>query len=161
MIHEFGADPHVADFEIHRVQLLDVDLSRQIVKRDRKKRRCHLTFENLAQTAAGSIVTKDLDLIFVVVGRHEKREALNVVPMNVSNEQTQIDGTRAEFIFKSESEFSNARTGVQDNQLTVRSDFETTRVAAIAHRSRTRNRNGPANAPNFQTGRQSRWRRHK
>src|SRR5438270_2920530 len=137
MIHESGADPHVPNFEIHRLELLDVDLSGQVVKRDWKKRGCHLAFENLAQATAGTIVTENLNLILVVVGRHEKREALNVIPMNVSNEQTQIDRARAEFLFKGESEFSNARTGVQDNQFTVRSDFEATRVAPIAHRSRT------------------------
>src|SRR5437763_5758970 len=87
MIHESCAHVNLADLEVHRLQFCDFDFSRQIVERDGKERGCHLPLQNLAETAARAVITKDLDLILVVVGRNEKRESLNVVPMNVGNEQ--------------------------------------------------------------------------
>src|SRR6266850_5427532 len=95
---------HFADLEIHRLKLFDFDLSRQIVERDRKEGGRHLTLENLAQTATCSIVTENLDLVLVVVGRYEKRKALNVIPMNVSNKQTEINRARPELVLESETE---------------------------------------------------------
>src|SRR5436853_4497635 len=103
MIHESRTDMHFANLEIHGLKLFDFDLSWQIVERDRKKRRRHLTFKDLAQAAAGSIVAKNLDLVFVVVRRHEKRKALDVVPMNMGNEQAEINRAGTEFAFESEA----------------------------------------------------------
>src|ERR1700737_3516773 len=51
MIHEFRADMHFADLKIHRLKFFDFNLSRQIVERDVEERCCHLSVQNLAQTA--------------------------------------------------------------------------------------------------------------
>src|SRR2546421_16918 len=112
VIHEFRADMHFADLEIHRLKFFDLNFSRQIVERDGEERCCHLPVQNLAQTAARSVITKNLDLIFVVVRRHEKRESLNVVPMNVGDEQAEINRTRSKFIFEGKAEPSNSRSRV-------------------------------------------------
>src|ERR1700730_2409580 len=82
MIHELGALVHFTKMKIHLIQFLDLDLSVKIVKRDRKKRRRHLALEDFAQAGVRAVITENGDLILVVVGRQEKREALNVVPMN-------------------------------------------------------------------------------
>src|SRR5205807_10035732 len=98
MIHESRTDMHFADLEIHCLKLFDFDLSRQIVERDRKKWGCHLALENLAQTGPRAIVTENLDLIFVVVGRDKKRKSLNVVRMNVSNKEAEINWAGIGFV---------------------------------------------------------------
>src|SRR6266702_4137363 len=108
---------HFADLEIHRFQFFDFDFSGQIVERDWKEGRRHLPFKNLAQTTASAIIAENLDLIFVVVGRYEKRKTLNMVPMNVGNEQAEINRARTELVFESQTEFSNSRRGIQDNEL--------------------------------------------
>src|SRR5260370_25809572 len=108
MIHESRTDMHFADLEIHCLKLFDFDVSRQIVERDGKERRCHLAFQNLTHAEVGAVVPKNADLILVVVGRHEKRKTLNVVPMNVCDKQTQIDWARPEFVLESKAESSNA-----------------------------------------------------
>src|SRR3977135_4650427 len=98
---------HVPDLEVHRLKFFDFYFPRQIVERYREERCCHLAFEDLAQTAASAVVTKNLDLVFVVVGRNEKRESLNVVPMNVGDEQVEINRARSEFILEGEAEPAN------------------------------------------------------
>src|ERR1700682_1315175 len=123
VIHEFRADMHFADLEIHGLKFFDFDFSRQIVERDGKERCCHLPFKNLTQTAARTVITKNLDLVFVVVGRHEKRESLNVVPMNVGDEQAEINWARSEFILEGETERSNSRSGVQNNKFAISAHF--------------------------------------
>src|SRR5438132_6029423 len=87
MIHKFRTDAHVADLEVHRIEFFDFDFSRQIVKRDREKRRRHLAFKNLAHAEIGAVITKNPDIVLVVVGGHKEREALNVVPMNVRDQK--------------------------------------------------------------------------
>src|SRR5437763_6159240 len=99
---------HFPDLEVHRLEFFDFDFSRQIVERDGEERRCYLPFEDFAQTAAGAVITKNLDLIFVVVGRDEKRESLNVVPMNVGDEQVEINRARSEFILEGKAKPANS-----------------------------------------------------
>src|SRR5437899_13076724 len=103
---------HLPDLEIHRLQFLDFDLSRQIVERDGEERRCYLPVQNLAQAAVRSVITKYPDLVFVVIGRHEKRKTLNVVPMNVGDEQAEINRARPEFIFEGQAKLANPRSGI-------------------------------------------------
>src|SRR5439155_22680346 len=141
MVHEPRANMHFADLEIHRLKFFDFDFSRQIVKRHREERSCHLSFEDFAQTAAGTVVTKNLDLIFVVVRRYEKRESLNVVPMNVGNKQTEINRARSEFILQSKAELANSRSGVEHYELAVSANFDASGVAAVADSRRARNWN--------------------
>ena len=71
------------DFEI-----LELDFSGQIIQGDRKKWGRHLPFEYFLQTAVGTVVTKNSNLVLVVVRRDEKRKPLNVIPVDVSNQQT-------------------------------------------------------------------------
>src|ERR1700682_6786318 len=60
MVHKFGANMHLTQIEIHRVELLEIEPSRQIVQCDRKKRRRHLALENFAQARVGPIAAKDV-----------------------------------------------------------------------------------------------------
>src|ERR1700736_496210 len=141
VIHISRADMHFADLEIHRLKLFDFDFSRKIVERDGEERRCHLPVQNLTQTAARPVITKNLDLVFVVVGRHEKRKPLNVVPMNMGDEQTEMNCARSEFILEGKAEFSNSRSGVQHNEFAISAHFRAGGVTAITHGRRARNWN--------------------
>src|SRR5712691_232241 len=138
---------HFADFEIHRLKLFDFDLSRQIVERDRKEGGCHLTLENLAQTAARSIVTENLDLVLVVVGRYKKRKSLNVVPMNVGNKQAEINRARPELVLESQTKFANSRPGIEDNELAVSAHLRAGGITTVTHCCHARNRNGATDSP--------------
>ena len=86
MIHESGAHSHFANLKLHDVELFDVKPSRQVMELHRKKRRCHLAFENFAKADVRSIIAVDTDDVFVVIGRNKKGESLDVVPMNVRDQ---------------------------------------------------------------------------
>src|SRR3954466_13550497 len=107
MIHKSSAHADAADLEVHRLELLNGDLSRQVVELDREKRRGHLSFENFLKSAPGAVITENLNLILIVVGGHKKREALNMVPMNMRNQQREIDRIGAKLIFQCETELAN------------------------------------------------------
>src|SRR2546423_7137903 len=100
MIHELRADMDLADVEIHRLELLDFDLAGKIVKRDGEKGHGHLAFENFLQAVVRAVVAENLNLILVVVRGHKEGEALNMIPMNVCDEQSQINCARSEFVFQ-------------------------------------------------------------
>ena len=95
-----------------------MDFSRQIVERDWKKWGRHLPFQYFPETAIGAVVTKNANLVLVVVGRDEKRKSLNVIPVDVSNQQTQIDRPGTEF---------NATVGVSYEEF----DFQTFKIAPL------------------------------
>src|SRR5438045_2410677 len=149
MIHESSAHANAADFEIHRIELLNLDLSRQVVKLDREKRRGHLSFENFLKSAPAAVITENLNLILVVVSGHKKREALNVVPMNVRDQQSEMDRIGAKLIFQCETELANSRSRIEHDQLAISADLNAARVSTVAHGGRTGDGNRAANSPDF------------
>src|SRR5689334_4656844 len=67
MIHAPSVDADLTNFKIHRCGGLKLDPAWQIKKFHRKKRRCHLAFQDFLKTTVRSVVAKDADLILVVV----------------------------------------------------------------------------------------------
>src|SRR5437588_5046627 len=132
---------YVTNLKIHRLKFFDFNFSWQIVERDRKERCCHLPVQNLAQTTPCSVITKNLDLIFVVVGRHEEREPLNVVPVNVGDEQAEINRARSELILEGETEPSNSRSRIQNNEFAVSAHLHAGGVTAVTDSRRPWNWN--------------------
>src|ERR1700730_17317867 len=133
MIHELGARVHFAKVKVHLIQFLDLNLSGEIIKRDRKKRRGHLALEDFAQPGVRAVITENGDLILVVVGRQEKRETLNVVPMNVCDQKAEVDRLRSKFFFQGQAECANSGAGIEHNNLAVGAELDTSGVAAIAN----------------------------
>src|SRR5215471_13130471 len=156
MIHASGVNPNLADFKIHRSGSLELNSSGQIVKRDRKKRGRHLTFQDFLETTVRPVEAENANLVFVVIGRNKEGKALNVVPMHVRNQQAQIDRSGTELFLEGETEFTNSRACIQHDQLTIGPNLDATGVAAISHRSQAWNWNRAANAPNFQARGRSR-----
>ena len=54
--------------------------------------------------------------------------------MNVGNKQAEINRARTEFVLESETELSNSRSGVENNNLAVSAYFRAGGVAAVTHR---------------------------
>src|SRR3984893_7036192 len=147
MIHEFRTHPHFADVKFHRLKFLDVDLSGKVVQFHRKKWAGHLSLENLVQFGVGPVVAVDSDLVLVIVGGNEKREPLDVIPMNVRDQQAELDRPRAKFVLQSDSELTNSRSRVQDNDLIIGAHLYASGVTAITNRARPRYWDGTAHAP--------------
>src|SRR6266853_3087723 len=112
-----------------------------------KKRRLHLTGQDRAQTRTRSFITQDPDQIFAVVGRGKERQTLNVIPMRMCDEKSQLDRSRSQLLFQRQTEGTNPSTRVEHDNFAVGPHFYTTGVASIPDRRRPRYRERAAHAP--------------
>src|SRR5438552_8702439 len=121
----------------------------QFMQAHRKKRRLHLAGQDRAQTSTRSFITQDPDQIFAVVGRGKERQPLNVIPVRVCNEKSQLDRSRSQLLFQRQTESTNPSARVQHDNFTVGAHFYATGITAIPDRSRPRHRERAAHAPKF------------
>src|SRR4030095_10646728 len=91
----------------------------QFMQANRKKRRLHLAGQDRAQTSTRSFITQDPDQIFAVVGRGTERQPLNVIPMRVCDEKSQLDRSRSQLLFQRQPEGTNRGARVDQNNLTA------------------------------------------
>src|SRR5437870_8107865 len=103
----------------------------QLTQAHRKKRRLHLAGQDCAQTSTRSFVTQDPDQIFAVVGRGKERQTLNVIPVRVGNEKSQLDRLRSELLFQRQPESTNPGAGIEHDNLTIGPYFYATGIASI------------------------------
>src|SRR6476659_6918512 len=98
MIGEHRADFDSAEIELHVLQLFEGHASRHLIERDRKKSALHLLKKRTAQTMHRALVTEDANINPWTVGRDEKREALDVVPMGVGDQHVKVHRHLPEFL---------------------------------------------------------------
>src|SRR5213078_1645923 len=121
----------------------------QLMQANGKKRRLHLTGQDRAQTRTRSFITQDSDQILTVVGRGKERQTLNVIPVRVCNEKSQLDRSRSQLLFQRQTESTNPSARVQHDNFAVGPHFYATGITAIPDRSRPRHRERAAHAPKF------------
>ena len=71
------------------------------------------------------------------------------VPMRMGDEQREIQRASLEFLHEGLAEQPESGAGVKDDDVATGTDFHAGRVAAVAHRSRSRRGNRAANTPEF------------
>src|SRR5436309_9771086 len=98
----------------------------QLMQANGKKRRLHLTGQDRAQTSTRSFVTQDPDQIFAVVGRGKERQTLNVIPVRVGNEKSQLDRLPIKLLFQRQTESTNPGAGIEHDNFAVGPHFYTT-----------------------------------
>ncbi len=70
----------------------------------------------------------------LIVGREEKRQTLDMIPMGVRNQKSQLDWPGAEFLFQGDSQLAHAGAGVEDDDLAVGPHLDAAGISAIADR---------------------------
>src|SRR5438309_11100002 len=98
-------------------------MTRQLMKANWKKRRLHLAGQDRAQTSTRSFVTEDPDQILAVVGQGKERQTLNVIPVRVCNEKSQLDRLWSQLLFQRQTETANPRARVEHNNFAVGTHF--------------------------------------
>src|SRR6266704_2459831 len=106
----------------------------QLMQAHWKKRRLHLAGQDRAQTSTRSFITQDPDQILAVVDGDKERQTLDVIPVRVCNEKSQLDRLRSQLLFE------------HDN-FAVCPHFYAAGVASIPVRRRPRHRERAAHAP--------------
>jgi hypothetical protein len=84
MIHKSRVDAHFADRKLHRLELSDLDRSRQILPTHGEKRNLHLGGKNRSEAGARALVSQDANRVLGFVRRKEERKPLNMIPVGVS-----------------------------------------------------------------------------
>ena len=99
---------HLADRELHLLQLFDRDVAREVLQTDGEKRCLHLPRQDRRQTNARTFITEDADLVLPVVGGEKKWQALDVIPVRVRDEEREPNLTLAKFALERETQFANS-----------------------------------------------------
>src|SRR5437879_6699067 len=112
----------------------------QLTQAHRKKRRLHLAGQDCAQTSTRSFITQDLDQILAVVGQGKERQTLNVIPVRVCDEKSQLDRLRPQLLFQRQTKGTNPGARVEHDNFAVGPHFYTTRITPITDRRWPRHR---------------------
>src|SRR4029077_2959211 len=123
MIYERCMNVQFPERELHLVQFVNVHFRGELTHCDRKERRFHRLGHDLAERRPGAIKAENANFVFGIVRWLEKWEALDVVPVRVSNQQQQPDRSRLEFSVKSDTKRPDARARVEHNNLALGSQF--------------------------------------
>src|SRR5205814_9347217 len=108
MIQKSRAHTDFADLELHLFQLANFDCARKIFPAHRKEGQFHLGGKNRGETVTRALVTENVDCVLSLVGREEKRQALDVVPVRMGQEQRQVNRRAAEVLVQGETELADA-----------------------------------------------------
>src|SRR6266480_4916015 len=113
----------------------------------RKKRRLHLRGQDRAQTSTRSFITQDPDQILPVVGGGKERQTLDVIPVRVCNEKSQLDRLRSQLLYQLKTETTNPSARIEHDNFAVCPHFYAAGVASIPVRPRPRHGKRAAHAP--------------
>ena len=126
-----------------------------------KERALHLAGEHDFQAMPRAFVAEDVQLVLRLINGDEERQALDVVPMRVGQQQASASsGWLSNSAASCWPKQAHAGAGIENDDLAVRAHLDAGRIAAIAHRGRPRRRNRAAHAPELQPSR-SRRQRHR
>src|SRR2546421_583825 len=129
------------------LQLADGELRRKIVDVDRKERVVHAQAEELAHRAR-LLGTADAERRLGVVRRTEERNALDVTPVEVRQQDVDGEGPRAAAVHERLAELAEARAGVEDEKRSgAVANLDARGIAAVAHGERAGRRDGDPGAP--------------
>src|SRR6266699_5155028 len=122
-------------------------MTRQLMQAHWKKRRLHLAGQDRAQTRTRSFITQDPDQILAVVGGGKEWQTLDVIPVRVCNEKSQLDRLWSQLLFQRQTETTNPGARVEHDNFAVGPHFYATGIASIPVRRRPRHRERAAHAP--------------
>src|SRR5690242_15728812 len=100
---------------------------------DWKMRRRHLGFERGLELLAPAAFCIDGDTICRRIGRCEKRQTLDVVPVAVRKQKRRFNRLSVGGVYEIVPERANAASCVEDQQLIAVSKFQARSISAIAH----------------------------
>src|SRR6266550_1168618 len=158
MIHERGVNVQFPERKLHLVQFVKVHPRGELTHRDGKERRFHGLGHDLAERRPGASETENANFVFGIVRGLKKWEALDVVPVRVSNQQRQPDWLRLEFSVESDTERPDARARIEHNNFAVSSYFYAGGIPAVTQSLGAGHRYRATCAPKLNSCRRWRYR---
>src|SRR6476659_2123654 len=114
MISEFGPHLDWPDLKLHFLQFLNRQVAWELAQADGEKRRLHLAGQNLCQTSASAFITQNADEILLVVRGRKERQSLDMVPVSMRDQKSQLHRARPEFFVQSETKQANPGAGIEN-----------------------------------------------
>src|ERR1019366_6658927 len=148
MVQGKRADRQRADLDHAALgELVEVAFGGNLAEVDRKIRLRHLSFERFLQRLTGG-ARKERDVVLGPVERSEKRDALNVVPVEMRQEDIGLDRLPFRFLQQSLTERADAAARVENDAFIIGgSDLDAGCVAAELQVFNLRRGRRPANTP--------------
>jgi len=150
MIGHAGFDVDCAEVEACFFEFFDVDVGGDFFQSDGEKGTFHLAGKNVCQAVPCAFVTENAETILFFIDREKKREALNVIPMRVRQEQGDFHWRIIELGHQLATERAQAGASVENDDLALGADFDAGSVAAVADSGWAGSWNRAADAPKFQ-----------
>ena len=97
MIGKPGLHLHLSDTEAQLFEFLDLNVGRHLAKANREKRALHLAGQDTIQAMASAFIAKDAQMVLRLIHGQKKRQPLDVIPMGVRQQQSEIQGPAIEF----------------------------------------------------------------
>jgi len=140
------------DIEIKILNLLDLDIAGQIGKMDRKISAFHLTRQSADQTLAGAFTSQNFQATARIVNRPKKRQSLNMIPMGVGNEESEIKRLAFKLLQQGLTQQTEPGAGVENNDLITATDLNTGSISPVTDGARAGSRDGSTYAPKLDGG---------
>ena len=147
MVQVCRRDGGIPDPERLAAVFVDVDRGNQVTERDREVVGLHLAAEDRLQRLATPGRAVDVERRAGGVGRDEEREALDVIPVGVADEQMDRRSPPPELLGERETELPDPGPRVEYENVLPRPDLDARRVASVERRGRARGGDGSAGAP--------------
>src|SRR5205814_9772535 len=143
-----GANAESPDLLVASIlQLADGELRGQIVDVDRKERVVHTETEELPHRS-GLLRAADAKGRPWVVRGAEERDALDVIPVKMREQEIHREGPVVAAVHERGAELAKARARIEDEKRSrAVAHLDARGIVAIAHGQRPRCRDGPARAP--------------
>ena len=124
MVRALRAHEHGADGEVEVLEFLDVNVARQLVERHGEIGAFHLAGERGDEALARAFAAENPQMAARIVDRSEERQALDVVPVCVGQEQREVQRLVFEFVEQRLSEPAQTGAGIQDDDLVAVAHFD-------------------------------------
>ena len=126
---------------------MDLDTFVHIPQFHRKIIGIHLNLQDLLQRLVAPRRSINVNGALSPVGREEKREPLDMVPMGVTDKEVDGERLRGKLADQTVAEPTDPRAGVKHQNVVVASHLDTGGISAVAHRRSARRGNRTAGAP--------------
>src|SRR5215472_14439920 len=147
VIQPHGMNHAAVKFEPAGIDVAKLTARGHLVHLDRKIRIRHLLFQGPLQPTRSAGRVKDERALVIVVERSKKRNALDVVPVEVGEKNVRRKRLSAGFLLQVLAEDAEAGAAIKNVDLSVDTDFDAGGVASIAQIFRLGRRCGAANPP--------------
>ena len=125
-------------------------LAGHFAQANREERAFHLAGQHDFEAVARAFVPEDAQVVLRLIDGQKERQALDVVPVGVRQQQGQVERPGVEFGDQLAPQQPQPGAGVEDDDLAIGADLDTGSVAAVMDGGRARGRNGAAHAPELQ-----------